>query len=65
MTEQRNDSEQAGVWVVGHFDWNWIAEKIYDSEIDALREVNARGYGEVRFIPFGAEISQVALGARA
>ena len=49
------DVPVTGVWMVGHFDWNWITESVHALEIEALRIVNGRGYGEVHFLPFGME----------
>lgn len=54
-------SEREGVWMVGHFDWNWIVESVHESELEALRIVNGRGYGEVHFLPFGMDASDAAL----
>lgn len=58
-------SAEEGVWMVGHFDWNFIVESVYPAEIEALRVINERGYGEVHFLPFGVDASDVALGRRA
>lgn len=54
------DAGPEGVWMVGHFDWNWITESVYATEIEALRVVNGRGYGEVHFLPFGVETSDAS-----
>lgn len=53
-------SEQPDVWVVGQLDQGWKAEIIYpgttEGELQALRTINERGYGEVRPFRYGEEI---------
>lgn len=49
----------AGVWVFGSRDYYWTAQILFPGDdagkIAALSEVNTRGYGEARFVPFGVE----------
>ena len=56
-----SDPEADGVWMVGHFDWNWITESVHATEIEALRVINGRGYGEVYFLPFGVPASEASM----
>lgn len=53
-----------GVWVVGCLDWNWIVESVHPTELEALRIINGRGYGEAFFVPFGTEIAEAAASRR-
>lgn len=53
--------EMRGVWMVGSYDLNWITESVHESELEALRVINGRGYGSVHFLPFGADASEAAL----
>lgn len=61
QTGSEGVKEQPDVWVVGQFDQGWKAEIIYPGTIEgalqALRLVNSRGYGEVRPVQYGEEIS--------
>ena len=45
-----------GVWAVCHLDYGDVIEKVYNTEIEALREINARGYGHVRFLAWGKDL---------
>lgn len=47
-----------GVWAIMNYNYDEYIERVYDNEIDALREVNGRGYGQVIFLPFGMDIRE-------
>lgn len=49
-----------GVWAVVDYDnsYNDYASTVYAEEIEALREVNGRGYGRVVFLPWGVEVRE-------
>jgi len=47
-----------GVWAVCDRDYGETITLVYPTEIEALREVNARGYGRVVFVPWGTELPQ-------
>lgn len=44
-----------GVWAVIDLDYGEHITAVYKEEIDALRVVNERGYGRVRFLEFGTD----------
>lgn len=50
----------AGVWAVGTFDYGWTVELVFpgteEGELQALRLINERGYGEARFVKYGEPI---------
>jgi hypothetical protein len=52
----------AGVWVVGSYDHAWQASSVHGTELEALRLVNAQGWGNAVFVPFGQEISAAVRG---
>lgn len=45
-----------GVWAIVDRDMGETITKVYPTEIAALRELNGRGYGRVRFVPFGQDL---------
>ena len=47
---------QSGVWAIVNFNDTEYIEMVFNSEIEALREVNRRGYGTVTFIDFGKSL---------
>lgn len=48
-----------GVWAVCQRDYGDHIEKVYETEIQALREVNLRGYGHVRFVEWGKDLNEM------
>lgn len=54
--------ENEGVWVYcGHNDGPYV-HSIHAHEIEALREMNKKGYDTVVFVPFGADFNDVYYG---
>lgn len=47
-----------GVWVVYHFDNNWIVNSVHETEPDALRAAVDQGFGKVVFTAFGRDVSE-------
>lgn len=56
----RGSSSDNGVWVVYSRDYNLLVQSIHAAEIDALRAINAQGYGSVMFVPFGVDVTDAA-----
>ncbi len=51
--------ENTGVWVVAERDYYEYIERIYATEIEALRKVNEQGYGEVKFVRWGSTLQEM------
>lgn len=49
----------AGVWVSHSWDIGATDVRPHASEIEALRWVNAHGYGSAMFLPFGETVEEV------
>ena len=45
-----------GVWAVVDIDYGESITEVYPVEVEALRAINRRGYGRVRFVPFGISL---------
>lgn len=48
-----------GVWFVYGWDWNAYPLAVFNDELSARRWADEKGYGEVRFWPFGVEWSDL------
>lgn len=48
-----------GVWAIVDIDHGESITKVYATEIDALREINGRGYGRVVYVPFGKDLRDI------
>lgn len=48
--------QPGGVWIVYTFDHGFKTDSIHLTELEALRVVERRGYGNVARVPFGVEI---------
>jgi len=55
----------AGVWAVVDTDYGESITAVYETELDALRSLNGRGYGRVRFVPFGKSLVDLDIEERA
>lgn len=53
------DDETEGVWALIDSDYGESITSVYSTELDALRELNGRGYGRVAFVPFGATLADL------
>lgn len=45
-----------GVWAVVDSDYHDTITMVYLEEIEALRAINERGYGKVKFVPWGKSL---------
>ena len=45
-----------GVWALVDFDHNETITSVFQSELEALRAINGRGYGEVKFVQWGRSL---------
>lgn len=48
-----------GVWVVAVRDYYEIIDRVFETEIEALRWVNESGSGKVRFVPWGSSLVEL------
>lgn len=53
-----------GVWAVVDIDYGESITTVHAEEIDALRAINERGYGRVKFVPWGLSLVDMAIDAR-
>lgn len=49
--------EPEGVWALIDRDMGESITSVYPSELDALRQLNGRGYGRVEFLQWGHEVN--------
>jgi len=54
--------DNGGVWAVCDLDYGESITAVYATELDALRAINGRGYGRVRFVPWGKSLMQLESG---
>jgi len=53
-------AEASGAWALVDHDYGETIIAIYSTELDALRELNGRGYGRVVFVPWGKTLADIA-----
>jgi len=46
-----------GVWAVVLTDYGDHIDKVFRTELEALRVVNNQGYGKVRYVEFGKSLT--------
>ena len=49
--------EPKGVWVIVDYNYDQYISEVHQTEIGALRVINQRGYGSVRFLEWGKTLS--------
>lgn len=54
-----NQDPRAGVWAVTLRDYYENIERVYETEVEALRWINEMGSGKVRFIPWGMSLVEL------
>jgi len=53
-------NESGGVWAIVDTDYGDSITSVHETELDALRVLNGRGYGRVLFIEFGSTLADYA-----
>jgi hypothetical protein len=48
-----------GVWAVVSRDYYEHIDRVFETELEALRWINNDGYGKVRFVEFGKTLSDM------
>lgn len=51
-------TETEGVWAIIDYNYDDYIDRVYPSEIEALRESNRQGYGKVKFLPWGMNLAE-------
>ena len=48
-----------GAWCVCDRDYYETITSVYPTEVEALRTLNGRGFGRVRFVPYGKSLNEL------